>query len=223
MHTIILGLDAFDPARFERLSEAGRLPNLTRFASSGGYARLTVTNPPQTEVSWTSIATGLDPGGHGIFDFVHCDPATYTPYASLLPTMRQLFGTQFVPPFKARTLFEEVAQLGFPATALWWPASFPARPEALARTIPGLGTPDIQGRIGVGTFFSFDGKVAKEQQKIPMEVLTRQSKDRFAGVVRGPASKKRGSVWESTVQRHCGAHAGGDSGSGSVEILPGSG
>jgi predicted AlkP superfamily phosphohydrolase/phosphomutase len=200
MHTIILGFDAFDPARFERLSEAGKLPNLTRYASSGGYARLTVANPPQTEVSWTSIATGLDPGGHGIFDFVHRDPVTYTPYVSLLPARRKLFGTQFVPPFKARTIFEEAAHQGFPATALWWPASFPARPEALARTIPGLGTPDIQGRIGVGTFFSADGELAKEKQKTPVEVLTRQGKDRFSGVVRGPATKRKGSVRASTVE-----------------------
>jgi predicted AlkP superfamily phosphohydrolase/phosphomutase len=141
MHTIILGFDAFDPTRFERLSEEGKLPNLTSYASSGNYARLAVANPPQTEVSWTSIATGLDPGGHGIFDFVHRDPATYTTYVSLLPTSRKLFGTQFVPPFNARTIFEEAARQGFPATALWWPASFPARPESLARTMPGLGTP----------------------------------------------------------------------------------
>ena len=30
MHTLILGFDAFDPAVFERLSEQGKLPNLTK-------------------------------------------------------------------------------------------------------------------------------------------------------------------------------------------------
>jgi predicted AlkP superfamily phosphohydrolase/phosphomutase len=200
MHTIILGFDAFDPTRFERLSEAGKLPNLTKYAASGGYARLTVATPPQTEVSWTSIATGLDPGGHGIFDFVHRDPATYTPYVSLLPTRRKLFGTQFVPPFKARTIFEEAAQQGFPATALWWPATFPSRPEALARTIPGLGTPDIQGRIGVGTLFSVDKELGSETQKTSVELLTRQGRDRFVGSLRGPVSKKRRGVQENVAE-----------------------
>ena len=79
MRTLILGLDAFDPTVFERLSEQGKLPNLTKYVEAGGYARFAVTNPPQTEVSWTSMATGLNPGGHGIFDFVHRDPATYNP------------------------------------------------------------------------------------------------------------------------------------------------
>lgn len=194
MQTLILGFDAFDPARFERLSEAGKLTNLTRYVESGGYARLAVATPPQTEVSWTSIATGLNPGGHGIFDFVHRDPATYTPYVSLLPTKRGLFGTQFVPPFKAHTIFDKVAEQGFPATAFWWPATFPARPESLASTMPGLGTPDIRGRIGVGTLFSTDKELDKEKKKTPVEVLTRRGRGRFTGLFRGPASKKREST-----------------------------
>lgn len=200
MQTIVLGFDAFDPVRFEQLSAAGKLPNLTRLAASGGYARLTVANPPQTEVSWTSIATGLDPGGHGIFDFVHRDPATYTPYVSLLPTTRGLFGTQFVPPFKARTMFEEAARLGFPATALWWPASFPVRPESLARVIPGLGTPDIQGRIGVGCLFSTTGEWGGKDKKTPTEMLTRKGKGLYSGLFRGPVSKRRGQIKESTAE-----------------------
>jgi predicted AlkP superfamily phosphohydrolase/phosphomutase len=194
MKILILGFDAFDPTRFERLCEAGKLTNLTRYVESGGYARLAVATPPQTEVSWTSIATGLNPGGHGIFDFVHRDPATYTPYVSLLPTKRGLFGTQFVPPFKAHTIFDQVAKQGFPATAFWWPATFPARPESLACTMPGLGTPDIRGRIGVGTLFSTDKELAKEKEKTPVEELARRGRDRFTSLFRGPASKKREST-----------------------------
>jgi len=86
MQTIILGFDAFDPTFCEKLLQEGSLPNLARFLTIDGYRRFEVTNPPQSEVSWTSIATGLNPGGHGIFDFVHRDPETYTPFVSLLPT-----------------------------------------------------------------------------------------------------------------------------------------
>ncbi|MVB33619.1 phosphodiesterase, partial [Vibrio cholerae] len=75
---------------------------------------LEVCSPPQTEVSWTCIATGTDPGGHGIFDFVHRDPATYKPYVSILPMRKSMVGGQFVPPYTARTFFEEAASLGFP-------------------------------------------------------------------------------------------------------------
>lgn len=191
MHTLILGFDAFDPRRFEQLSEQGRLPNLTRYVEAGGYAQLEVSNPPQTEVSWTSIATGLNPGGHGIFDFVHRDPKTYTPYVSLLPTEHNLFGAQFVPPHRARTLFEEAADQGYPATALWWPATFPARSELPVGTLPGLGTPDIQGRLGVGYEYTADsGETAVKGRKTPLEALESQGDDRYHGVLHGPARKK---------------------------------
>ena len=149
MRTIILGFDSFDPVQFERLNEAGKLPNLGKLVAAKGYSRLEVCSPPQTEVSWTSIATGVDPGSHGIFDFVHRNPETYAPYVSILPTKQTILGEQFIPPYTTKTFFQEAAEMGYPATAMWWPALFPARPEIPVATIPGLGTPDIRGQLGV--------------------------------------------------------------------------
>ncbi len=137
MRTIIVGFDSFDPGVFEGLHQAGRMPNLSKFVEQGGYSPLEEVSPPQTEVSWTSIATGVDPGSHGIFDFVHRDPQTYIPYVSLLPTKHTVVGEQFLPPYTTKTLFHEAAEMGFPATALWWPALFPARPDVPVSTIPG--------------------------------------------------------------------------------------
>ena len=84
MHTLIIGMDAFDPGIVERMFEAGKLPHLNELARKDGYSRFAVANPPQSEISWTSIATGLNPGGHGMFDFVHRDPASYALNVSLL-------------------------------------------------------------------------------------------------------------------------------------------
>jgi predicted AlkP superfamily phosphohydrolase/phosphomutase len=192
MHTFILGFDSFDPERFEQLSSQGKMPNLTRYLETGRYARFEVSDPPQTEVSWTSIATGLDPGGHGIFDFVHRDPATYAPFVSLLPTQRKLGGTQFVPPHNAHTIFEEAARLGYPATTLWWPATFPARPGSLVQTIPGLGTPDIMGRLGVGTLYTTGPGLDIGDQKTSIKALKSAGPRRFTGSVEGPLSMKGG-------------------------------
>lgn len=191
MHTLILGFDSFDPKLFERFSSEGKLPALTKYAGAGKYARLEVSDPPQTEVSWTSIATGLNPGGHGVFDFVHRDPATYMPFVSLLPTQQSLGGIQFVPPTRARTLFEEAARLGYPATSLWWPATFPARPESPVRTIPGLGTPDILGRIGVGVLYTTDTARANMEGKTPVRLLERAGKDSYRSALMGPVTKSR--------------------------------
>jgi len=200
MQTLIVGLDAFDPTVFERLSEQGGLPNLTECVKAGGYAHFEVASPPQTEVSWTSIATGLNPGGHGIFDFVHRDPATYTPYVSLLPTERGFFGTRFVPPHKAWTIFEAAARQGFPATVLWWPATFPARPELPVRTLPGLGAPDIQGRLGVGMLFSTNAELIDPKRKTVVEPLERCGNDCYAGLLRGPVREKRGGSRQSILE-----------------------
>jgi len=190
MRTLLIGLDAFDPKIFETLSAQGLLPNLTQYADAGGYAPFEVSNPPQSEVSWTSIATGLNPGGHGMFDFVHRDPATYLPYVSLLQTKSNALGTQFVPPHTATTIFEQATRQGYPATVMWWPAMFPVRPELPVRVLPGLGTPDIQGRFGVGTFFVSDPENVSATRKTPVEPLARVSTGRYAGKLAGPARKK---------------------------------
>lgn len=188
IRTIIVGLDAFDPIIFERLYEQGRVPNLGRFVSNKAYAHLAVSNPPQSEVSWTSIATGLGPGEHGMFDFVHREPSGYAVFPSLLPTKKGIGGTQFVPPFTAKTLFGAAASQGYQATSLWWPATFPARPQSPVRTIPGLGTPDLLGRLGVGSVHTGNG-VEEAGGKIPIYGLRAMGSKRYGGVFRGPMVK----------------------------------
>jgi predicted AlkP superfamily phosphohydrolase/phosphomutase len=190
MRTIILGFDAFDPVFFEGLLTKGQLPNLARYVASDGYRHFEVANPPQSEVSWTSIATGLNPGEHGIFDFVHRDPKSYIPYVSLLPTKRGLGGIQYVPPFTAGTFFDQAARKGFPAISLWWPATFPTRPDSLVKTIPGLGTPDILGKLGVGTYFSTAQDSSDRERKTPSETLTSNKKNQFQSFLKGPSRKK---------------------------------
>ncbi|MEW6085435.1 MAG: alkaline phosphatase family protein [Chloroflexota bacterium] len=188
MKTLILGFDSFDPAVFETMAGRNLLPNFESFVKQGGYSRLEVCSPPQTEVSWTCIATGADPGGHGIFDFVHRDPASYTPFVSILPTKKGFAGEQFVPPYTAKTFFEEAAALGYPATALWWPAMFPARPELPVMTLPGLGTPDIRGQLGVGTLFTSENE---SKPKTAVVKLESEGKDRFTAKLPGPQTAGR--------------------------------
>ena len=66
-----------------RLSQRPRhrnpLPNLSRLVAEGRFDPLATTVPPQSPVAWSSFITGLDPGGHGIFDFLHRDPQTLLP------------------------------------------------------------------------------------------------------------------------------------------------
>ena len=188
MKTLLLGFDSFDPHIFEELAGKNQLPNLEKFSQQGGYSQLQVSSPPQTEVSWTSIATGVDPGGHGIFDFVHRDPASYMPYVSVLPMRKSAVGEQFVPPYTARTFFEEAADMGYASTALWWPAMFPARQSLPVNTLPGLGTPDIRGQLGVGILFTTEEETLK---KTTVGKLTMTGKGCFAASLPGPQTPGR--------------------------------
>ena len=198
MRVLIIGLDAFDPVIFERLNNAGRLPNLRRYVAKNGYSRFAVSNPPQSEVSWTSIATGLNPGGHGMFDFVHRNPANYALNVSLLPTKEGLAGTQFAEPYNARTIFDQTVAMGQQATVLWWPAMFPARLKSPVRSLPGLGTPDLLGRLGVGVYLTTKSNAADESRKTPVAPLQKNGKA-YTGQLAGPMRKGRDGVEPSTL------------------------
>lgn len=200
LHTLILGFDAFDPRMFEDLEARGLTPNLSRLLALGGYARFEVANPPQSEVSWTSIATGLNPGGHGMFDFVHREPSGYQPFLSLLPTQRKLGVTSFVRPYAATTIFDVAARRGYPATSFWWPGTFPARPDSPVRTLPGLGTPDLMGRLGVGCLYTSDPVAPDKVGKTPVRRLQEEGPGRYRQTIVGPTRKTRSGEVTPTVE-----------------------
>ncbi|HEY3171717.1 MAG TPA: alkaline phosphatase family protein [Thermoanaerobaculia bacterium] len=76
---VVLAFDGVDAGLVETMMADGRLPNLAALKTRGGFSALTPPVPPQTPVSWTSFSTGLDPGGHQIFDFLKRDPGDMTP------------------------------------------------------------------------------------------------------------------------------------------------
>ena len=203
MHTLLVGLDAFDPAIVARLQAENRLPNLQQLASAGGYDQFAVSTPPQSEVSWTCIASGHDPIEHGLFDFVHRTPANYGLTLSLLPTAQKAGGVQFVPPFHLNTIFDQAAADGYQSTALWWPGMFPARQGSPVRSIPGLGTPDLLGRWGVGEFFSNDEDRQSQAGKIPVDLLVEKSKGLWQGAFKGPKRQGKAPFTSSFELRIC--------------------
>lgn len=76
---IVLGFDGVDANYTERWMNEGKLPNLAKLRAAGTYRPLLPTLPAQTPVSWSTFATGVDPGRTGIFDFLRRDPQTYLP------------------------------------------------------------------------------------------------------------------------------------------------
>jgi predicted AlkP superfamily phosphohydrolase/phosphomutase len=76
---IILGFDGVDAKLTQQWMDEGKLPNLAKLRGQGAFAPLLPTIPSQTPVSWSTFSTGLNPGRHGVFDFLKRDPKTYVP------------------------------------------------------------------------------------------------------------------------------------------------
>lgn len=76
---VILGFDGADAKLAARWMDEGKLPNLAALRDEGAFRPLRSTVPSQTPVSWSTFATGLNPGRHAIFDFLKRDPEKYTP------------------------------------------------------------------------------------------------------------------------------------------------
>src|SRR5262252_8431795 len=79
---IILGIDGMDPDLLTKFMAEGKMPNFAKLAAEGSFRRLGTSIPPQSPVAWSNMITGMNAGGHGIFDFIHRDPANFDLYFS---------------------------------------------------------------------------------------------------------------------------------------------
>ena len=80
---VVLGIDGMDPKLLQTFVDQGRMPNFKALMAEGDFRPLQTTMPPQSPVAWSTFMTGMDPGGHGIFDFIHVDRAKMAPYSSM--------------------------------------------------------------------------------------------------------------------------------------------
>lgn len=162
---IVLGFDGLDYELTRSLVEAGKLPNFARLAKSGRFSPLQTTTPPQSPVAWSSFTTGLDPAAHGIFDFVHRDPATLAPYLSTTQTeppswMVRLGPWQFplksgrVTPLRdGEPFWARLDAHGVETSIMRMPANYPPSGKA-TRELSGMGTPDLLGTYGTFSFYT---------------------------------------------------------------------
>jgi predicted AlkP superfamily phosphohydrolase/phosphomutase len=180
---LVLGIDGMDYVVTSRLLDQGRLPHFRKLADAGGFSALLSSIPPQSPVAWANFITGADPGGHGIFDFVHRNPDTYLPYLSTskvegAPEKARVLGipvknelavpfTDYVFPLaggetinlrRGVAFWQVLERAGVPCTIFKIPSNFPPVPseEGLVKSISGMGTPDILGTYGTFSFYTTD-------------------------------------------------------------------
>ncbi|MGH9627287.1 MAG: alkaline phosphatase family protein, partial [Bryobacteraceae bacterium] len=160
---IVLGIDGMDPQFLERHWED--LPQLNRLRHDGEFKRLSTTMPPQSPVAWSTFITGLNPGGHGVFDFIHRDPETVLPFSAMSRASeggRSLTLGPYVLPLtsgsveslRAGTPFwKTLSEHDVPVNILRMPTDFPPV-ECEGHSLAGMGTPDLRGTFGTFAFFT---------------------------------------------------------------------
>lgn len=67
---VVIGLDGSTFNIIDPYIKKGLLPNIEHLIKYGVKGDLQSTVPPVTGPAWTSFMTGMDPGRHGVFDFV---------------------------------------------------------------------------------------------------------------------------------------------------------
>lgn len=161
---VILGIDGMDPQLLKQFMAEGAMPNFSKLAAEGSFHTLQTAIPPQSPVAWSNVITGMNAGGHGIFDFIHRDPKTMEPYLStsqVLPPKHSINLGCWVFPLGAgqalqlrhgKAFWEILDQHKIPAVVFHMPSNFPPIPSD-EETFAGMGTPDLRG--GYGTFYYY--------------------------------------------------------------------
>lgn len=154
---ILIGMDGLDPRVLGELIKEGELPGFARLMGRGGFTHLTTSNPAQSPVAWASIATGNNPGYHGIFDFLGRRVSDYMPELAIMKmNPKNVFGKReamFLPVMHGKTFWDYTSEQGIPSTILKWPMTFQPK-QNKARLFSGLGVPDIKGGLGKYAFYT---------------------------------------------------------------------
>ncbi|HVS18446.1 MAG TPA: alkaline phosphatase family protein [Planctomycetota bacterium] len=171
---VVLGIDGLDPeilaeviARFPE-----RMRNFAQLIGESGLHPLGTSTPPQSPVAWSNFITGLDPGGHGVFDFIHRDPVTRMPGPGTAKveanhSIELVGGWQFPwPPWggdsasnrSGKAFWTILGEHGIPADVWRMPANFPVEPgDGMA--LSGMMTPALDSAYGEATLYTTDPPV----------------------------------------------------------------
>jgi predicted AlkP superfamily phosphohydrolase/phosphomutase len=186
---IVLGIDGMDPQLLTRFMQEGKMPNFARLAKEGSFRQLTTSIPPQSPVAWSNMMTGMNAGGHGIFDFIHRDPKTLDLYFSasrVAPPKHALHLGSWVIPLgggtaeqlrRGEAFWQILDEHHIPNSVFRIPSNFPPV-AAKGNTLSGMGTPDLRGTYGTFSFYTDDptatAGAVEGGQIIPVQVENSQ-------------------------------------------------
>ena len=131
---VVLGLDAADFEFLDPWRAAGDLPVMDGLLREGASGPLRSTDPPVSSPAWATFMTGLEPGAHGLYDFVMEDPATHRPLLARHDLIR------------GRRLWDVVGAAGKRTTVVNLPISWPP-PSFPGSMVTGMLTPERTDRF----------------------------------------------------------------------------
>lgn len=164
---VVIGMDGMDPNITGRLMRQGLLPNFLKLAESGSFKTLRTVMPPQSPVVWSTFITGMNPGGHGVSDFLARNAADYKAHFSIAEVrgadVNLEIGDIRFPisgggAFNLRRgvpFWRYLTERGIEAAVIKVPSNFPPDTSA-TRAISGLGTPDLLGGYGEFSYYTTD-------------------------------------------------------------------
>jgi predicted AlkP superfamily phosphohydrolase/phosphomutase len=126
---LIIGWDGADWHILDDLIRRGCLPNLSAMLAEGARGNLESTIPSHSWAAWSTFMTGLNPGGHGVYDFVERHPTD--------PGKRISVSSGSI---KAQTFFERLSDVGRELRVANVPVTFPPIPLN-GRMIAGVAIP----------------------------------------------------------------------------------
>ncbi|HLC82068.1 MAG TPA: alkaline phosphatase family protein [Candidatus Nanoarchaeia archaeon] len=118
---LLLGISGMDYRITRGLMAAGKLPSFKKLAELGSFIKLDSCTPAENNVSWISLATGLNAGKHGFFDAVARKAQTYTPelVSAKIKAAAEIDNKNI----KEKLVWEILSKAGFSASAAHWPLS----------------------------------------------------------------------------------------------------
>jgi len=197
---VVLGLDGFDPVICKKMMDSGDLPHLSALKKEGGYRPLLTTYPAMSPVGWSTFATGVDPSGHNIFDFLSRDLVTHLPVLSstrlhqrparsLGPIALPGGGPRFELLRRSKPFWKTCAETGLASTILRVPITFP--PDKFGgKLLSAMCVPDLRGTQG--TFSHYTTAKARGSHQgsrttggVRLE-LQENGSNQFSSVLTGP-------------------------------------
>lgn len=157
MRVLLFGIDGLTFDVLNPLIERGLLPNFQRVRDGGVQAILTSVTPPMTPPAWMSIATGLTPAQHGVYDFWEYEQTEQGPQAHVVTHRKG-----------GKAVWNILSEWGKRVIVMNVPLTYPPEPVN-GLMLSGYMAPDMQAAITYPTAFKDELLQAVPEYQIDLD------------------------------------------------------